>query len=104
MSLNTKKTINNKNYKKCNFCKKLGHLEKDCFNKNPNLIPKNNTKSTKKINLVEEIVEKEELVLTTKESTSNNTIDFILDSGATIHTCYIKELFTSIKPTKTTIK
>ena len=50
----------------------------------------------------------EEQVLATSTSSinnySNNTIDFILDSGATIHTCYIKELFTSIKPTTVSIK
>ena len=50
----------------------------------------------------------EEQVLATSTSSinnySNNTIDFILNSGATIHTCYIKELFTSIKPTTVSIK
>jgi hypothetical protein len=34
----------------------------------------------------------------------NNVISFILDSGATIHTYYIKELFNSIQSTTTAIK
>ena len=46
-----------------------------------------------------------ETILTTKKpKNKSKEIDFILDSGATIHTCYIKELFTTLEPTDTSIK
>jgi len=101
MSLNTKKTSNKLKY---SYCNRIGHIDSKCYKKYPNLAP---SKSIKNINLVnkEQVVEIEETILSTTKSTSiDNTIDFILDSSATIHTCYIKELFTSIKPTNTTIK
>ena len=53
------------------------------------------------------VIEEEQVLATSTSSInnySNNTIDFILNSRATIHTCYIKELFTSIKPTTVSIK
>ena len=66
----------------------------------------NNNSSNKKI--INNTSVEEEQVLATSTSNvnnfSNNTIDFILNSGATTHTCYIKELFTGIKPTTISIK
>ncbi|RYE03868.1 MAG: hypothetical protein EOP33_09415, partial [Rickettsiaceae bacterium] len=99
---NNKKNTKNKDNKsipKCNYCNKKGHLESNCFIKNPSL------KKDKSINNSSNI---EEQVLSSSIKSSNSskspTIDFILDSGATIHTCYIKELFTSLRPSSTSIK
>ena len=103
---NTKNNIkraSNYNKKECNYCKKKGHLEENCFKKEQNIKSSNNTNSIN--NSLESNKEKSILSTTKSISNSNNkVIDFILDSGATIHTCYIKELFTSIKPTNTSIK
>ena len=96
----TKKNNNNKsnnNIKTYNYCKKKGYLESNCFKKYSNLIKNKSINNTTK----------EETILTSSvvnKDNSNSTIDFILDSSATIHTCYIKELFINIKPSITTIK
>jgi hypothetical protein len=98
LQTNNKKYTKNKfkNNLKCNFCKLKEHLESNCYSKNPSL---------KRDNSVNNSSAKEETILISSNKTiNNNTIDFILDSGATIHTCYIKELFTSLKPTSTSIK
>jgi len=118
MSLNTNTKKSSKasyiNYKsknkdlKCNYCLYRGHKEATCYKKYPNLRKdkdKNYSSSNKIINNTS--IEEEQVLATSTSSInnySNNTIDFILDSGATIHTCYIKELFTSIKPTTVSIK
>jgi hypothetical protein len=115
MSLQTSnKNNNSKNTKtsiKCSYCKKLGHLEDKCFKKHLNLAPKSNksinttNSSIKDSNLEEDKIENA-LVSSkvNKVDNNKNIINFILDSGATIHTCYIKELFTSINSTNTSIK
>jgi hypothetical protein len=102
MSLQTKnnnntKSKDNKPTIKCNYCYKKGHKESSCFKKNPNLIKgKSVNNSTSK--------EEEQVLASSIKSIRNNTIDFILDSGATIHTCYIKELFSNLEPSNTSIK
>lgn len=107
---NNKKPINknNNNYsnnKNCNYCNLKGHLEDNCFKKYPHLKNKNNKKS---INTTSKKIKnkREETILVTSSTTKNSTstIDFILDSGATIHTCYIKELFSNLKDTNISIK
>lgn len=104
MQTNKKNNINTKNKDnkpiiKCNYYKIKGHKESSCYRKNPSLRPnKSVNNSTSK---------EEEQILTSYFNKSNNstsTIDVILDSSATIHTCYIKELFTSLKPTNTFFK
>ena len=97
----TKKNNNNKsnnnNIKTCNYCKKKRHLESNCFKKYSNLIKNKSINNTTK----------EETILTSSvvnKDNSNSTIDFILDSSATIYTYYIKELFINIKLSITTIK
>ena len=113
-------TNNNKSKNsKCSYCKRKGHLESNCYKKHPNLRPNNNNNTRKAINNsssskveeIEDLDEVEDINSTYKVENilnsskySNTTIDFILDSGATIHTCYIKELFTSIRNTTTCIK
>ena len=110
MSLNTSNTTSKNNSKKgtssnskkelkCNFCNYKGHKESTCYKKFPNL-------REKQVNITTR--EEEQILATSINSSSiknkSSTIDFILDSGATIHTCYIKELFTSIRPTNISIK
>jgi len=106
MQTNSKKAINNKiksinrDLKICNYCKLKGHLESSCYKKYPNLKPK-------KDNSVNNIEEIKETVLTTSinnKINNNNIYDFILDSGATIHTCSKKDLFNNIKYTNISIK
>ena len=96
----TKKNNNNKsnnNIKTYNYYKKKEHLESNYFKKYSNLIRDKSINNTTK----------EETILTSfivNKDNSNSTINFILDFSATIHTCYIKELFINIKPSITTIK
>ena len=115
MQINNNKSKNSK----CSYCKRKGHLESNCYKKHPNLRPNNNNNTRKAINNsssskveeIEDLDEVEDINSTYKVENilnsskySNTTIDFILDSRATIHTCYIKELFTSIRNTTTCIK
>jgi hypothetical protein len=104
---NIKIAINTNNYKTkfsksklvCSNGKKLGYLEKTCFVKY--LYIKNYNKKT--INNTK--VSKKETVLATSIAKNNiDSINFVLDSGATIYTRCIKDLFTSIIPTKKYIK
>lgn len=89
---------NTKNNKTCNYCKLKGHLESTCYKKYPEKRPKQ-VSSTKVETVLTSTISN-----SNNKSYNNNIIDFVLDSGATIHTCYIKELFASIKPTNTNIK
>ena len=108
MAMNTsntkkfKKSSNNTS-KTCSYCNIKGHLEHTCYKKFPHLNP-----NKKSINNTRVSKEKETILATNSISKynieSSTTIDFILDSGATIHTCYIKELFSNIKPTNKFIK
>ena len=95
-----------KNTITCNYCKKKGHKEENCF-RNPKSKQYKGVNSTSSLDNSNSTTSSStnNIVLTTKESKNNlSTIEFILDSGATVHTCYLRELFTSIKPTSTSIK
>jgi hypothetical protein len=99
MSMQTKAT-NKANPKKdnklCSYCNLKGHLEANCFKKK---------KAEKAISsTIESTSRVKETILNSVKSSTTSTIDFILDSSATIYTCYIKELFTSLRPTTTAIK
>ena len=74
----------------CKFCNKKGHLEEKCWKKNPK---KGINNSTNKNNTSINTSMKESTPYQILSSKYNKPIEFILDSGATIHTCYIKELF-----------
>jgi hypothetical protein len=93
---NTKNKAN-KPILKCTYYKLKGHTEFNYLKKNPSL---RKNKSINNSSTKEEV----QILASSIKSINNNTIDFILDSGAIIHTCCIKELFTSIKPSNTTIK
>ena len=101
---NKNKNKNSNNTITCNYYKRKGHLEENYYKKN------NSTKGVNNSNLnnIDNNSNKEETILSTNKANyyKNNNIDFILDSSATIYTCYIKELFNSnsIKPTSTSIK
>ena len=93
---------------KCKYCLYKGHKEAACYKKYSNLRKDKDNNYSSNNKIINNTSIEEEQVLATSTSAlnnySNNTVDFILDSGATIHTCYIKELFTSIKPTTISIK
>ena len=89
-SLNTKgysKGNKSKINKKCNFCKKPGHLEANCFKKNPTKKPKD---------------KEEEIALTSLLSTMEDK--WILDSGATNHISFKREYFTKLEDSNQTIQ
>ena len=105
LSTNNKKGYKNntRDKKKCSYCSRVGHLEETCFKKHPHLAP------SKKVSMTSPIASpNRELVLSTSKQTSENREklfqEFVLDSGASIHTCSNIEFFNSIKPTNTTIK
>ena len=99
----------NKSKKICNYCKKEGHLESNCFskqNKSKNLYNTKSIKNIKSINTTSNINNYKTILYTKNSNNKVNTIDFVLDSGASIHTSYIKDLFNpnSLKSCTTSIK
>jgi hypothetical protein len=86
----------------CDYCKKKGHTINKCWLKNPKLRPKvEPKKNSQKESSNSTLKEKETILATTVPNKSN--IDFILDSGASVHTCCNKELFSSLDTTNTFI-
>lgn len=92
--------------KNCNFCKKKSHFEKDCWIKDPNKAPKycetcgKGNHSTeqcfrrkKQANLAEKIIEEdEEGVYLLDGEKGPNDVNWYIDSGATQHMTFQKEL------------
>jgi hypothetical protein len=71
----------------CKYYKKLGHNEDKCWIKHPSLRPQNKTN--------EDILEEVSLVSYTETALySENSTEWILDSGATSHICSNRALFT----------
>ena len=97
-SATSTKTSNNSKNLVCSYCSKKGHKVERCFAKHPELRP-NNKMNVSSTTMLEED-KREETIM----STSITTSDFVLDSAATIHICYNKELFDYINPVNTTIK
>jgi Skp family chaperone for outer membrane proteins len=101
MSMQTKKSNNNntklneKQIKKCSYCNLKGRLESNYYRKNANLRKSTSINNTK---------EEQQVLASSFKPTIDNSIDFVLDSSATVHTCYIKGLFTSLKPCSTSTK
>lgn len=99
------KSTNKPQYKQknCNFCKKKGHFEDNYFRKYPEKAPKNakNRSSEKEEN--SEIL----TAISTEKSrniSKNDSIEWILDSGASTHICCDKTLFSSLFPTEKSVK
>ena len=99
-----------KQQKYCNFCKKQGHYDTNCFKKHPEKAPKNtkntfknaqNSSSRDEINseIFTAISTKKEDILLSK----NDSIEWILDSGASTHICCDKTLFSSLFPTEKSV-
>ena len=76
----------------CKYCKKSGHNEDKCWIKYPLLRPQNKSMPNKaNKNIPEEV----SLVSYTETALySENSTEWILDSGATSHICSNKALFT----------
>ena len=92
----------------CYFCMKPGHADSTCWIKNPDLNPKNRSKNRPKntVNTSSSIIEENTETILVSNTTTKiiSGYEFILDSGATTHTCYKSELFTSIRPINISIK
>ena len=75
---------------KCNYCLYKGHQESTCYKKYPNLRKDKDNNYSNNNKIINNISIEEEQVLATSTSKaniySNNTIDFILNSRATIPT------------------
>jgi hypothetical protein len=101
--LNSKKRVIS-----CNYCNLKGHLESKCFKKYPSLRKELNfTKTINYSNLDNNSSKVETILNSSKLSSSSKSktiIDFILDSGATIHISYRRDIFTTIRPTNTIVK
>ena len=105
----------------CNFCNKKGHLIQDCYkknnnssttkkpfykNKNKNKFIKNKTNNTTVENIKEalntSIINTDNNIInytnyiSNNNSSNNNIIKQVLDSGASIHVCSNKSLFNKI--------
>jgi hypothetical protein len=96
----TSSSYSSKKAIKCSHCSRTGHLEDKCFKKHPELRLTNNKKPVLTTSTIKDTTQ-EECILSTSKARSSN---FILDSAATVHICYQKELFDSIKPIDTSIK
>ena len=78
---------------KCTSCNKKGHTEEKCWIKHPELKPKT-------INNTSELDNREESILITNQVLkTKSSIEWVLDSGATIYICNRKDIFQSITPT-----
>ena len=110
-----------KNQKKCSFCNKDNHTEKDCFKKHPELRNSNRpnrsnrsngTDKSSSVNKTEESIDTNQDIglVTTLENTVNFTgnsttkVEWILDSGASIHIASKESYFKELKPYNGTIK
>jgi hypothetical protein len=89
----------------CNHCKKSGHIEEKCWIKHPALKTQKESNKDKESQPEEvALISQTEAALHTEDPTSEDTIDWILDSGATSHICSDKRLFTSLEPHKIALR
>jgi hypothetical protein len=123
--VSTTTSISNKKQNQCSFCKRNGHIEDNCFKKNPRLRESyykkqlesiNNTTTTNSSSDISNNIQESALNTITTHSinyteaknisitTSSNSIKWVLDSGASTHICADKELFHTIRPTDSIIK
>ena len=82
----------------CNHCRKSGHNEDKCWIKHPSLRPQNKT-------INEDTPEEVSLISHTETALySENSTEWILDSGATSYICSNRALFTQLEPCDIALK
>ena len=104
MSLNSHKAKhkpNAKTFLSCSYCKKRGHKEEKCWQKNPSLkanptIVEDSALCSPTIIKVNTAVEKANIIA------DNNIITWVLDSGASNHVCSNQDIFNFINPISNT--
>ena len=103
MSLNTKESHKNSKFKssiRCSFCKRIGHKEDQCYKKDPTKRPPNK-KLKKTLNTIEERSLNSIITVNNTKSvtdSNSNIVTWILDSGATSHISYRKDIFSNLEP------
>ena len=100
--------------RKCAYCHKEGHSIEKCWKKHPNLRPKSNRPKDKpKDNTKDDKKESSETTLITEDkdeewalsiSEKHSKSTWLLDSGTTRHICAYKDLFTELRPYKTSLR
>jgi hypothetical protein len=101
-----------KELKFCNYCKKQGHINDNYWTKYPEKSPntlKNTQKSDDEKSEVLTAIEPELAKILTKKTelvnitSKNDSYKWILDSGASIHICCEKSLFSTLYKTDRTV-
>ena len=84
---------NHESRPRCNYCKIVGHLEKDCYKKHgyPGARNENNDKKGSKT---------DDSFVSSSKFNSKSIFAFFADSGATKHMCDQKGFFSTLKPIK----
>ena len=93
-------TVRSKREIKCYYCKKVGHIKRDCyaFKRRQDSLA---TDSRPMANTAEDYSQDEEKtdgLVVTHALTTGHTGSWIIDSGAICHMCASKELFVDLKP------
>jgi predicted DNA binding protein len=101
-----------KELKFCNYYKKQGYIDNNCWTKylekSPNTL-KNTRKSDDEKSEVLTVIKPELAKILTKKTelvnitSKNDSYKWILDSGASIHICYEKSLFSTLYKTDRTV-
>ena len=84
---------------KCYYCKKMGHIKRDCyaFKRKQHSLTKD---SKPEANTAEEHIQdkKTDGLVVTHVLMTGHTGNWIVDSGATCHMCASKDLFVDLQP------
>ncbi|KAL6154143.1 hypothetical protein ACJBU6_07428 [Exserohilum turcicum] len=104
MTLATQKS--NKSPKQCSYCHKNGHQIDQCWTKDPSKRPNRSTQKTESaLSTVVSVDQNAADIKTALSTQSTNTIEWILDSAASAHICFDRELFRNLTSvSKTYIK
>lgn len=106
-----------KSHKKCNYCGKKGHTEEECYSKHPELKKSNNktnnsSNNSSKTDISNSTSSESEIGLVTILDNSVNStfknsskrVEWVLDSGASIHIASKESYFKDLKPYSGNIK